>query len=209
MAYLRRWSFVANEGTCALCACIWLCVGSLSSSIAIASPPVAERTVLDNKLTVATYRMPGARTAGIFGVVKVGSRHERPGQEGMAHFLEHMIFKGTPDRNNNKAVVGPIEGLGGRMNASTSFDRTLVNAAVPLLTDSETRRAHLGLGIGTVLDLMQNATLPERDLDIERGVVLAEIARSMTNQALAEYGCFWSSCGLRMHSVAAFLARSQ
>jgi zinc protease len=66
----------------------------------------------------------------------VGSADERPGEEGLAHFHEHMLFKGTARREVGE-VAGEIEGLGGQINAYTSFDSTVYHATLPA---SEWRR---------------------------------------------------------------------
>ena len=99
----------------------------------------------------------------------VGSADERPGEEGLAHFHEHMLFKGTARRAVGE-VAGEIEGLGGQINAYTSFDSTVYHATVPA---SEWRR-----GLDVLCDAVQFSVFDEDEIAREREVVLEEIRRS-------------------------------
>lgn len=99
----------------------------------------------------------------------VGSADERPGEEGLAHFHEHMLFKGTARRQVGE-VAGEIEGLGGQINAYTSFDTTVYHATLP---SSEWRR-----GLDVLVDAIRFSVFDEDEISREREVVLEEIRRS-------------------------------
>ena len=99
----------------------------------------------------------------------VGSADERAGEEGLAHFHEHMLFKGTARRAVGE-VAGEVEGLGGQINAYTSFDSTVYHATLPA---AEWRR-----GLDVLADAVRFSTFDEEEIAREREVVLEEIRRS-------------------------------
>ncbi len=99
-------------------------------------------------------------------VVNAGSRDERPDEQGMAHFVEHMLFKGTEHRRSSQ-VIGRLEAFGGQLDAYTTKDATFVYATVPL-QKAECATELLG-------DIVLHSTFPEAELEHERGVVLEEI----------------------------------
>jgi predicted Zn-dependent peptidase len=116
-------------------------------------------------LRVVSEAIPGVRSVAIGVWIGVGSRFERPQEAGISHFLEHMLFKGTPTLSPEE-IAQAFDGLGGEVNAATGKDYTvlycrvldeLVDQAMPLLTDMLQRPTFL-------------------DLDQEREVVLEEIA---------------------------------
>jgi predicted Zn-dependent peptidase len=128
---------------------------------------LVRRTVLPNGLRVITESMPGVRSAA-FGIwVGVGSRDENPGQMGSAHYLEHLLFKGTR-RREALEISSLIDGVGGEMNAYTSKEQTVYYARV---LDRD-----LPLAIDVICDLVTSAVLRSEDIDGERGVILEEIA---------------------------------
>ena len=88
------------------------------------------KKVLDNGLTILLRESHRAPVVELQFWANVGSADERPGEEGLAHFHEHMLFKGT-ERREVGAVAGDIEGLGGQINAYTSFDSTVYHATLP------------------------------------------------------------------------------
>ncbi|MFO0689228.1 MAG: pitrilysin family protein [Myxococcota bacterium] len=99
----------------------------------------------------------------------VGSADERPGEEGLAHFHEHMLFKGTARRGVGE-VAGEVEGLGGQINAYTSFDTTVYHATLPA---SEWRS-----GLDVLVDAVRFSIFDDEEIAREREVVLEEIRRS-------------------------------
>jgi zinc protease len=99
----------------------------------------------------------------------VGSADERPFESGLAHFHEHMLFKGT-ERRPVGAVAGDVEGAGGRINAFTSFDVTCYHATLP--------SGQLEVGVDVLTDALLHSTFVPEEIDREIEVVLEEIRRS-------------------------------
>ena len=106
-----------------------------------------QSSTLDNGLRVVSHQMPHVRTVGVGVWIKAGSRQERPEQNGIAHFLEHMAFKGTASRSAFD-IVAEIERVGGDLNAATGIDQTAyyahglessLDVAVELIGDILTR----------------------------------------------------------------------
>ena len=134
-------------------------------AIAISSDSNILLRTLDNGLTVALERLPFLRsaTAGIW--VKTGSVNEQPHESGLAHFLEHLFFKGTTTRSTHE-IMKAIEGRGGHLNAFTSREHTCLY--VKMLDDD------IAVGIEILADLMKNSLF--LDLEKEKNVILEEIA---------------------------------
>ena len=125
------------------------------------------RTVLPGGLRVVTENVPGVRSAA-FGIwVGVGSRDETPAQAGAAHYLEHLLFKGTPSRSALD-ISASIDAVGGEMNAFTSKEYTCFYARV--------LDADLPLAVDVIGDLVTSAMLRAADVESERDVILEEIA---------------------------------
>lgn len=128
---------------------------------------LVRRTVLPNGLRIVTESVPGVRSVS-FGVwVSVGSRDESPRQMGSAHFLEHLLFKGT-QRRSAWEISSAIEAVGGEMNAFTTKEYTCYYARV-LDTDA-------ALAVDVVCDVVTRGLLDSGDIESERGVILEEIA---------------------------------
>lgn len=105
--------------------------------------------------------------ASYIGVlVRAGSRNDGPSTPGLAHFVEHTIFKGTPTRRGWQ-VTDRLESVGGELNAYTSKEFTMLYATVP--AGYEQRAVEL------LADLVNNASFPENEVELEKGVVLEEI----------------------------------
>ena len=124
---------------------------------------------LPNGLTVLLCESELAPVAEIQLWAKVGSADERPFESGLAHFHEHMLFKGT-ERRAVGDVAGDIEGAGGRINAFTSFDVTCYHATLP--SDK------LEAGVDVLTDALLHSTFVPEEIDREIEVVLEEIRRS-------------------------------
>jgi len=128
---------------------------------------VVRRTTLPSGLRVITEHVPGVRSVA-FGVwVAVGSRDETRTQMGSAHYLEHLLFKGTP-RRSAMDISSSIEAVGGDLNAFTTKEYTCYYARV---LDQD-----LPLAIDVVCDVVTGALLHTEDVEAERGVILEEIA---------------------------------
>ncbi len=122
---------------------------------------------LSNGMRIVTHRMAGLETATVGVFVAAGARAETDNEHGVAHFLEHMAFKGTPTRTPMQ-IAEEIEGAGGALNAVTSSEATNYYARV-LKDDVE-------LGLNLIGDLLLNPAFSEEEMDREREVILQEIA---------------------------------
>ncbi|MEM8571116.1 MAG: pitrilysin family protein [Pseudomonadota bacterium] len=125
---------------------------------------------LSNGLRIAVEPMPGLHSASIGLYVAAGGRHERDEQNGVAHFLEHMAFKGTP-RRNARRIAEEIEDVGGYINAYTGKEMTAYFARV-LEPDVET-------ALDLLSDIVFNPLFDQPDIEVERGVILQEIGQAL------------------------------
>jgi predicted Zn-dependent peptidase len=125
---------------------------------------------LPNQLRVAVDEMKDVKTVSVGVFVNTGSRNETKEINGISHFLEHMAFKGTKKRSA-KHIAEEFEGIGGRINAYTSKDKTVYYAKV--------LKQHSEFAVEFLADILQNSTFDKVELEKERGVILQEIA--MTN----------------------------
>ncbi len=123
---------------------------------------------LNNGLRIVVESMPGVQTAAAGFLVRAGARDETLDVAGVSHFLEHMCFKGTPNRDARQINLD-FDNLGGRPNAFTSQDRTFYHAV--------TRASDVGRQIEILADLMRSI-LPPEEFDLEKHTVLNEIAMS-------------------------------
>ncbi|HZL33028.1 MAG TPA: insulinase family protein, partial [Verrucomicrobiae bacterium] len=90
-----------------------------------------ECTALPDGPRVISARVPGSRSVSIAAYVLAGSRHEGPGQAGVAHFMEHITFKGTAAYPTTRAISEAVEGVGGSFNAATERESTVYWVRVP------------------------------------------------------------------------------
>jgi len=130
------------------------------------SSSVIERTRLDNGLTVISEYLPVVRSVSMGVWIKAGSRFETSETNGMAHFLEHMLFKGTKKRSAFK-IAQSLEELGGHLNAYTSKEVTCYYA--------HTLDSHLNISVNVLSDLINNPLFKEKDIEKERLVIQEEI----------------------------------
>jgi predicted Zn-dependent peptidase len=126
-----------------------------------------EITKLSNGLTVITHPMPHIETVAIGIWVKAGARDELPEENGVAHFLEHMAFKGTK-RRTAQGIAEEIENVGGEINAATGMETTTYYARV--------MKEDWRLALDILADIFTESTLDEDEMERERGVILQEIA---------------------------------
>ncbi len=129
-----------------------------------------ELTTLPNGFRIVSEYMPGLQSASLGVWVSAGGRHERIDQNGIAHFLEHMAFKGTK-RRNALQIAEAIEDVGGFINAYTSREVTAYYVRV-LQND-------VPLAFDVISDIVLNSIFDPREVDIERGVILQEIGQSL------------------------------
>ncbi|WBU53647.1 pitrilysin family protein [Paracoccus sp. SCSIO 75233] len=127
-------------------------------------------TTLPNGLRIVTRRMPSLHSATLGVWVNAGGRDERAEQNGIAHFLEHMAFKGTATRTALQ-IAEEIEDVGGYINAYTSRDTTAYYARV-LAPDTS-------LALDVISDILLNPSFDEREIEVERGVILQEIGQAL------------------------------
>jgi predicted Zn-dependent peptidase len=122
-----------------------------------------------NGVRVVTEDMPGLASAALGVWVAAGGRHERSDQNGIAHFLEHMAFKGTKKRNALQ-IAEAIEDVGGYINAYTSREMTAYYARV-LAEDVD-------LAMDVISDIVLNPVFDPREIEVERHVILQEIGQA-------------------------------
>ncbi len=126
-----------------------------------------ERTALPHGPRVISSRVPGARSVSIAAYVLAGSRLESAEEAGVAHFMEHITFKGTAAYPTTRAISEAIEGVGGSFNAATDRELTVYWVRVPI---REATRAMDVLG-----ELIVRPTLSTDEIEGERSVIIEEI----------------------------------
>ena len=126
------------------------------------------RTVLGSGVQVLTEKMPSVRSAAVGIWVRQGSAHESIADAGISHMLEHMVFKGTARRTAAEIAIA-LEGLGGSLDAYTSREHTSFQARV--------LDEHVPEAMDVLADLVIGPQITQDDLDLEREVVLEEIAQ--------------------------------
>jgi len=124
---------------------------------------------LPNGFRIVSERMPGLQSASIGIWVTAGGRHERIEQNGVAHFLEHMAFKGTKTRSALE-IAEAIEDVGGYINAYTSREVTAYYVRV--------LEADVPLAVDVIADILLNPVFDPREIEVERGVILQEIGQA-------------------------------
>lgn len=125
---------------------------------------------LDNGFRIVSEHMPGLQSASVGVWVTAGGRHETPEQNGIAHFLEHMAFKGTTSRNALQ-IAEQIEDVGGYINAYTSREVTAFYARI--------LRNDVRLALDVISDILLNPLFETREIEIERYVILQEIGQAL------------------------------
>ena len=124
---------------------------------------------LPNGVRIVSEMMPGLQSASIGVWVAAGGRHERIEQNGIAHFLEHMAFKGTT-RRSALQIAEAIEDVGGYINAYTSREVTAYYARV--------LKQDVPLAMDVISDIVLNPVFDAREIEVERGVILQEIGQA-------------------------------
>ena len=142
-------------------------MGSIVENIVGMDASMHDEWVLSNGLRVVGERLPYLRTVSMGVWLHVGSMFELPSENGLSHFMEHMVFKGTGKRTARQ-IAEEMDAVGGQLNAFTGKDCTCFYAKV---IDED-----VALAADILADLVTNATLDETELEKERGVILEEIA---------------------------------
>ena len=130
---------------------------------------------LSNGLRIATTEMPGAQSVSVNIFVGAGSRYEEKRINGISHFLEHMLFKGTHKRPQAIIISEAIEGAGGRSNAFTAHEETCYLAKVPF--------DQFALALDIISDMVNDPLLATEEVERERQVVIEEIRRTWDHPA--------------------------
>ncbi len=120
---------------------------------------------LNNGIRIV-HRQSNRLVSHLAVMVNVGSRDELPGEEGLAHFIEHVIFKGTAKRKVHH-VLGRLENVGADLNAYTTKEETCIHASF--------LKEHYPRAIELFADILFNSTFPEKEIEKEKDVVIDEI----------------------------------
>ncbi len=129
-----------------------------------------QKTTLANGVRVLSESLPGVRSIALGVWIDVGSRDEKPDENGLSHFIEHLVFKGTKKRTALQ-IANAIESRGGSLNAFTSKEHTCFVARA-LKSDLEN-------SLDVLIDLATRPKFTAGDIKLEKGVVLEEIKESI------------------------------
>jgi predicted Zn-dependent peptidase len=152
--------------------------------VAGGAPETVRRSVLPGGLRVVSEQVPGIRSVALGIWVGVGSRDERPSLHGASHFLEHLLFKGT-ERRDALEISSVMDAVGGEMNAFTDREYTCYYARV-LAED-------LPLAVDVLSDMLLSSRITSEDVELERGVILEEIAMHDDDPGEAVHDLFASA----------------
>lgn len=128
---------------------------------------MVSRRRLANRLTVVTVPQPGTETVTVMVLIPVGSRHEHPAINGISHFLEHLMFKGTEKRPSTLELTKQLDAVGAEYNAYTSKDVTLYYIKVAA--------NQLELALDLFSDMLFHSLFDPKEIDRERGVIIEEL----------------------------------
>src|SRR6201987_1079443 len=126
-----------------------------------------ERHTLPNGLRILTANLPYAQSVTCMVMLAAGSRYETADSSGIAHFSEHMFFKGTERRPNAPAIAGEIDAIGGEFNAFTGKESTayFVKCAAE----------HRDVALDVLVDMLRNSRFDSDEIDREKGVIVEEM----------------------------------
>jgi predicted Zn-dependent peptidase len=137
-----------------------------------AIPGAIQRTVLPNGVRVVTEPMPQVRSVSVGVWVAIGSRREAPEENGICHFIEHMLFKGTTSRSAEE-IARSVDSIGGNLDAFTA--KELVSFNTKVLDE------HLPLAFDVLSDLVLHPLFRSEDVEKEKGVILEELKMDQDN----------------------------
>lgn len=138
--------------------------------------PTLKKTILPNGVRILTLKMPHVRSVSMGVWVNVGARDESPAENGLSHFIEHMIFKGTEKRSAFQ-IAKEFDAIGGQTNAFTGMETTCYHARVV--------DAHLETMVDILSDIFLNSTFDPLEVARERLVICQEIG--MVEDSPEEY----------------------
>jgi predicted Zn-dependent peptidase len=127
---------------------------------------MVNKTILDNGIRVLSEEIDHVRSVSIGAWVDGGSRHEGASDNGAAHFIEHMLFKGT-ERRSAFDIAAAIDSVGGVINAATGKEQTSYYIKIP--------DYHLELAVDLLADILTGSRFDEAEIDREKSVILQEI----------------------------------
>ena len=127
---------------------------------------------LTNGVRILTEQMPGVRSASLGIWVGAGSRHETAAENGAAHFIEHMVFKGT-EKRTAAGIAQEMDSIGGQVNAFTTKENTCFYVRA--------LDTHLAQAVDVLCDMFFHSAFREEDVSTERGVILEEIGMYADN----------------------------
>ena len=128
---------------------------------------IFEKSLLGNGVRVVTVSMPQVASVSCFVMYAAGSRYETPESKGIAHFAEHMFFKGTERRPSARAISTEIDAIGGEFNAFTGKELT----GYYVKCGSDTR----DVALDVLTDMLLNSRFDPEEIDREKGVILEEM----------------------------------
>jgi predicted Zn-dependent peptidase len=126
-----------------------------------------EHHVLENGLRVLTAPMPQAQSVTCMVMLAAGSRYETPDTNGIAHFSEHMFFKGTKRRPSARDIAGEIDAIGGEFNAFTGKEYTAYYV--------KCAAEHRDIALDVIADMLRNSRFDPEEIDREKGVIIEEM----------------------------------
>jgi predicted Zn-dependent peptidase len=128
---------------------------------------VFQRETLDNGLRVLTADLPYAQSVSVVIMLAAGSRYETPETNGIAHFSEHMFFKGTERRPSARQIAGEIDAIGGEFNAFTGKETTTYYV--------KCAAEHRDVALDVLVDMLRNSRFAEDEIEREKGVIVEEM----------------------------------
>jgi predicted Zn-dependent peptidase len=128
---------------------------------------VFQRDTLDNGLRVLTADLPHAQSVAVMVMLAAGSRYETPESSGIAHFAEHMFFKGTERRPSARQIAGEIDAIGGEFNAFTGKESTTYYV--------KCAAEHRDVALDVLVDMLRNSRLDAEEIEREKGVIIEEM----------------------------------
>jgi predicted Zn-dependent peptidase len=142
-------------------------------------------TELPNGVRVITEPMPAVRSVAAGFWIGTGSRCETPKTNGISHFIEHMLFKGTPTRSAEQ-IAREMDSIGGNLDAFTGRD--LAGYTMKVLDE------HLDFAFGILADMLKNPRFDEADIEKEKGVILEELKMENDDPEDVVHELFVSNC---------------
>lgn len=166
----------------------WYKKNRFTTLSSIQAAPAQDReiqtTTLPNGIKVITEVMPHVRSVSVGIWVGSGSRRETPEQNGLSHFIEHVLFKGTSNRSAED-IARSVDSIGGNLDAFTSKELVCFNTKV--------LDEHLPVAMDVLSDLVLNPLFREADIEKEKGVILEEIKMDADNPDYLVHEIFCSN----------------